>query len=210
MPLIHFTNRNLVRVLATETRRTDTSPQELAHSHVTLGRFLAGEVLEQFALEAREIRHPQGLRQGWQIQSENDIALVILMRAGLYVGQGFREVFRVAPMLHVSAPRGKGLPDADINQLSQLRIRSCVLIDSVVNTGGSIEPILQQLMNQGIRVHVAALVAPSTTAERLAATWPETQFSFARLSDNQYVGKGATDTGNRLFGTTGHSAGGEA
>ncbi|MBX3408891.1 MAG: hypothetical protein KF859_03290 [Phycisphaeraceae bacterium] len=201
MPLSHFTDRHLVQLLATESRRTDTSPSDLAASHVALGRFLAGELLEAIPLETRDIQHPQGVRQGWRIQAEQEIALVVLMRAGLYVGEGFREVFRSAPVLHVSVSRGEGLPPPDLEQMARLGIRRCVLIDSVVNTGGSVEPALRQLSERSVDTFVAALVTPRPTAVRLAETWPRTQFLFARLSDNQYVGVGPTDTGNRLFGT---------
>ncbi len=50
-------------------------------------------------------------------------------------------------------------------------------------------------------VFVLSMVALRSTAERLATAWPHAHFLFARVSDNQYVGSGATDTGNRLFGT---------
>lgn len=209
MPLTHFSNRNLVHLLATESRRTDISPHALASSHVSLGRFLAGEMIEHMTMVPRDIQHPQGVRQGWQIQDEHHIALAVLMRSGLYVGDGVREVFQRAPMLHVTAARGKGLSEAELSQLSSLGIRTCVLIDSVVNTGESIEPVLRQLSERGMRTHVVSLVTPRSTAERLVKVWPETHFHFARLSDNQYVGSGATDTGNRLFGTIERAARGE-
>lgn len=201
MPLTHYSDRHLVKLLATESRRTDTSPHDLASSHMAMGRFLGGELLEHLALEPREIQHPQGVRQGWQIAQEHTTALIVLMRAGMYVGQGVREVLRSAPLLHVSAPRGKGLSESDLGQLGHLGVRTCVLIDSVVNTGGSIEPVLGQLAELGMRVFVLSMVAPRSTAERLATAWPHAHFLFARVSDNQYVGSGATDTGNRLFGT---------
>lgn len=89
----------------------------------------------------------------------------------------------------------------DLEQIARLGARRCVLIDSVVNTGGSVEPVLRQLSERSVDTLVAALVTPHTTAARLAEAWPRTRFLFARLSDNQYVGVGATDTGNRLFGT---------
>lgn len=201
MPLRHFTDRKLVQLLATETRRTDTSPRELAQSHMALGRFLAGELLEGIPLEPLAIQHPQGMRSGWQVQSEHEIGLIVFMRAGLYVGAGFREVFHSAPMLHASVARGQGLSEPDLARLKELRLRKCVLIDSVINTGESIEPVLKQLSGAMPETFVASLVAPRGTADRLASAWPSTHFLFARVSDNQYVGAGPTDTGNRLFGT---------
>jgi uracil phosphoribosyltransferase len=201
MPLTHHSDRHLVRLLATDTRRTDTTPHELARSHVALGRFLAGELVEHFELEPCEILHPQGVRQGWRLADEATIALVVFMRAGLYVAEGAREVLRSASVLHVSPRRGLGLDDGELAALAELSPKTCVLVDAVVNTGASLEPVLGQLGARRLRTFVLSLVSPVQTAERLALTWPEVQFLFARVSENQYVGNGTTDTGNRLFGT---------
>ena len=201
MPLTHYTERHLVRLLATDTRRTDTTPHDLARSHVALGRFLAGELVEHLDLEPCEIQHPQGLRHGFRVARERATAMIVLMRAGLYVAEGAREVLRAAPILHVSPRRGEGLSPADLAELDALRTTTSVRLDSVVNTGASIEPVLAQLAGRGQRTFVLSLVSPVSTAQRLALAWPDVHFLFARTSENQYVGKGSTDTGNRLFGT---------
>ena len=201
MPLTHFTERHVVKLLATETRRTDTSPRDLAESHEDLGRFLAGELLERLDLSERLIQHPQGLRQGWAIADEPGIALVVFMRAGLYVAEGVRGLLQQAPVHHVSPRRGVGLDESDLRAVLDLSPHTCVLIDSVVNTGASLEPVLAQLSAKGLRLFVVSLVSPTSTARRLAAEWPSVDFLFARVSDNQYVGHGGTDTGNRLLGT---------
>lgn len=208
MPMIHFTDRHLVRILATETRRTDTSPRALADSHVALGRFLAGELVEQLPVEPCDIPHPQGVRQGWRVADESRIALLVFMRAGLYVAEGVREVLQHAPMQHVTPRRGVGLDDVELAAVDAMSPRMCVLIDSVVNTGASLEPVLSQLGSRGVQLVVLSLVTPVPTAERLARSWPDVSFLFARISENQYVGRGATDTGNRLFGTLPSTEGG--
>lgn len=202
MPMMHYSDRHMVRLLATETRRTDTTPYDLSESHRALGRFLAGELAEHHQLQPLEINHPQGKRSGWCLAMEERTVLMPFMRAGLYVAEGVRELFRRAPLLHVTPLRGTGLPEEQLGALAQLLPVTCVLIDAVVNTGASLEPVLAQLQERRLRVQVLSLVSPTPTAKRLAAAWPEVTFLFARLSDNQYTGKGTTDTGNRLFGTT--------
>lgn len=202
MPLTHYTDRHIVRLLATQTRRTDVTPHELSRTHVALGRFLAGELVERLPLEPCEIQHPQGVRQGWRLAGEADITVICFMRAGLYVTEGVREVLTSAPVVHVSPVRGIGLTDADLAMLSQIAGGTFVIVDSVVNTGASLEPVLGQLRARGAdMLAVLALVSPVPTAERLAAEHPDVHFLMARVSENQYVGKGGTDTGNRLFGT---------
>ncbi len=131
------------------------------------------------------------------------------MRAGLYVVEGVREVFQRAPLFHVSPRRGEGFSAAEREELADPAGRSFVVIDSVINTGASMEPVLQYLLAGGARsVDVLALVSPVPTAQRLEAAWPTIRFLLARVSENQYVGRGGTDTGNRLFGTLPGVAGG--
>ncbi|MCA9720172.1 MAG: hypothetical protein H6713_31450 [Myxococcales bacterium] len=202
MPLTHFTDRHVVRLLATETRRADTTPHELTRSHRALGRFLAGELVELFPLERRPIQHPQGIRDGWRVAGEPRITLCCMMRAGLYATEGVREVLTHAPVVHVTPRRRSGLDESDLEDLGSVQGRRVVLIDAVINTGASLEPILGQLRERGADlIAVLALVCPVATARRLEAEHPDVHFILARISENQYVGKGTTDTGNRLFGT---------
>lgn len=201
MSLTHFSDRHLVRLIATETRRTDSTPHALSLSHTALGRFLAGELVERLALEPCPIQHPQGVRSGWRVVDEASIVILPFMRAGLYAAEGVREVLQSAQILHVHPARGSGLSDADLGSLDALDARTVILVDAVVNTGASLEPVLAQLGSRVERVFVLALVAPVETADRLAERWPGVEFLFARTSTNRYVGAGTTDTGNRLFGT---------
>ena len=203
MPLTHFTDRHIVRILATQTRRTDLTPHELSRTHVALGRFLAGELVERLPLERYDIPHPQGVRPGWRIADEPGVALMCVLRAGLYSAEGVREVLPRAPVFHVAPRRDVGLAAGERNAIEACGARAFVIIDAVVNTGATLEPVLAQLRahRDAALVAVLALVAPTATAERMAAAHPGVHFLFARLSDNQYVGRGATDTGNRLFGT---------
>jgi uracil phosphoribosyltransferase len=205
MPLMDFGDRHIVKLLATETRRTDTTPKDLAESHEQLGFFLAGELAEHLDLAPKEILHPQGKRTGWQLADEAGVALVVFMRAGLYVAEGMRRVLKSAPVHHTSPRRGVGLDDEALRGVLEGQPHTIILVDSVVNTGASLEPVLAQF--EGKRLFVASLVTPKPTAERLAAAWPDVCFLFARVSDNQYVGRGGTDTGNRLFGTLGTASG---
>lgn len=202
MPLTHYTDRHLVRLLATETRRTDTTPYELTRTHVALGRFLAGELVEELEVEPCDIQHPQGVRPGWRVADERGVVLMPFLRAGLYVAEGLREVFRHAPVFHVKPTRGEGLPPDELAAFTALDARVAVIADAVVNTGASLEPVLRQLSGRVPHIVVVSLVSPAETADRLASAWSEVRFLFARISTNQYVGAGSTDTGNRLFGTT--------
>jgi len=202
MPFTHFTNRHAVQLLATQSRRTDLSPVQLARSHIDLGRLLAYELVELLPIEPCEIQHPQGVRTGARIAGESDVVILSFLRAGLYVTEGVREILQLAAVCHVSPTRENGLDEAMLRSLPSLAGRVVVIVDSVINTGATLLPVLAQVRAQvPAMIVVLSLVTPVDTAERLAQSCPDVHFLLARLSTNQYTGKGATDTGNRLFGT---------
>ena len=202
MPFTHFSDRHAVQLLATQSRRTDLSPVQLARSHVDLGRLLAYELVELLPLEPCQIEHPQGVRTGARIAGESDVVILSFLRAGLYVTEGVREVLQLAAVCHVSPTREHGIDDAVLRSLPSLAGRVVIIVDSVINTGATLLPVLEQIRAQvPALIVVLSLVTPVDTAKRLEQTCPDVHFLLARISTNQYTGRGATDTGNRLFGT---------
>lgn len=202
MPFTHFSQRHAVQLLATQSRRTDLSPVQLARSHVDLGRLLAYELVELLPLEPCQIEHPQGVRTGMRIAGESDVVILSFLRAGLYVTEGVREVLQLAAVCHVSPTREHGLDEAVLRSLPSLAGRVVIVVDSVINTGATLLPVLEQVRAQvPALIVVLSLVTPVDTAKRLEQTCPDVHFLLARVSTNQYTGRGATDTGNRLFGT---------
>lgn len=78
-----------------------------------------------------------------------------------------------------------------------------MVVDAVINTGRSLDPVLAEVQKlQPKVVVVAALVAFRGAIERLTVMHPSVDFIVARVSDRSYVGSGGADTGARLFGTT--------
>ena len=204
MKFFEFTDRNFVAHFATQTRRADISPKELSENHKYLGRFLAENISDFLEMEEIDINHPQGIKKGKSIK-ESNVIILCFMRAGLYVAEGIREVLHNASLVTVKPIKGAGLNKNDLSQLPpDLYNRHIIIADSVVNTGKSLFPVLEQLENCGVKsIHVASLVMPLKTAQHIKSTYKESEkicFHIARISENSYVGKGKTDTGNRLFG----------
>lgn len=204
--LRHFTDVPACRLLADRTRRSDLDTRDYSEAYAELGRFLAYQVVQQFELEEYQIQHCEGPRPGVRIRDEGRIGIVCLMRAGLYLAHGCRAVLRRSPLHLFSPERDKGLNPKELEELAGSRLDTLILVDSVVNTGKTIRPIFAQAKAIGIKkVIVMAGVAPVTQGTSIAEDHPDVAFYFARLSHNSYVGKGGTDTGNRLFGTPGRA-----
>lgn len=200
--LRHLTDRVSAALLADRTRRADIDPKELCDAFACVGTVLACEFVDRLGTEPYEMRHCQGTRTGVRLKDERRIGICPLLRAGLYLANGFRDLLRQSPMVLLEPERGQGLSTQALEEIRRLGLLHVVLIDAVVNTGASMVPIFGQLREIGIqRITVVAGVAPFEKAKALAREHPSIDFIFARLSDNTYVGKGGTDTGNRLFGT---------
>lgn len=204
--LRHFTDVPACRLIADRTRRSDLDTRDYSEAYAEMGRFLAYQVVQEFELEEYQIQHCEGPRPGVRIRDEERIGIVCLMRAGLYLAHGCRAVLRRSPM-HLFAPeRDKGLNPKELEELAGSRLETLILVDSVVNTGKTIRPIFAQAKAIGIKkVIVMAGVSPVAQGTSIAEDYPDVVFYFARLSHNSYVGKGGTDTGNRLFGTPGRA-----
>ena len=200
--LKHFTERKAVQLIATESRRIDITPHRLSQVHIEIGKYLANEILEEFELENCEIKHSQGIKVGKQLSQEKNIIILDFMRAGVYIGDGLRYIFQNSPYHHIYPERDQGLSEKELKMLYFLKDKIVIIVDSVINTGNTMIPVIQQISNYNPKkIIVTCQVMPFDTAEMLEKRFPDVSFYIFRLSDNKYVGKGITDTGNRLFGT---------
>jgi uracil phosphoribosyltransferase len=201
MPLKHHSTRPAAQLLANQSRRADIDARSLSEAHHEIGRFLAYGLADALELENYTIQHCQGPREGVRIKDEHRVSVVCLMRSGQYLADGLRDVLRQAPIFPVTPCRSSGLTEKDVRMILKASPHTIVVVDAVVNTGESLRPVLAQLAaSSGARLHVLAAVAPTPTAEKLAGDFPAVTFEYLRLSENQYVGKGHTDTGDRVFG----------
>ncbi|TKA82951.1 hypothetical protein B0A55_01327 [Friedmanniomyces simplex] len=204
LPIFHATDRKGAKLLQTPMRDASVSGPALREAHRRVGYYLATEFLtDLIGLEGCSIRHVQGgVTQGHRLLDEQNTTIVPLLRGGEPLAFGVSEAFPLAMFVHVK--KAKHL-DA-----GQLRGQSTVvLVDSVINTGKLIEELTERIreLEPGIRIVVVAgvvqadTVKPDGVLRRLAR---EGNFSVValRLSENNYKGQGATDTGDRLFNTT--------
>ncbi|MBC6479419.1 MAG: hypothetical protein GDA56_18235 [Hormoscilla sp. GM7CHS1pb] len=192
MSIKSFSTEIAVQLLATKSRQADLSSIELCNVHFEMGKLLAYKMLEDFPVTEISIRHVQGIRQGVELAQKDDFVIVSMMRAGLYAAEGIRSVFSNGGFILYSSPE---------DLVQNLNGKIIILVDSVINTGKSIERVVTEIKSQNpAKIVVATLVMQQDTT-KLADQYREIDFYALRFSANKYVGKGATDTGNRLFNT---------
>jgi len=195
MAIKHFTNKNASQILATQSRRADISAIHLCSIHFEMGKYLAYQMLDDLELVETEIHHVQGLRKGIELLHKNNIATIAIMRAGLYAAEGIRSVFTESLFI---------LENNDITDICKkidFQDKIVIVIDAVINTGRSMIKIIESLEKCRCKRIIVATLILQKEALLIFEKYQNISFYALRISENKYVGKGGTDTGNRLFNT---------
>lgn len=194
--LTDLSNDALMCLLVDRTRQQDSSGPQLANAHRRVGSALAPSIARSLPLEAYSIQHVAGASEGIRVRPGCEPVFVAMMRAGLFVAEGLWESFLGAALVPKSG-------DLSSSAVSNLAGKTVVIVDAVINTGESIRKTLATVAPAApAKVAVVTLVGYRATVESLVAEYPAIDFICARISGRSYVGKGKTDTGARLFGTT--------
>ncbi|OJD26205.1 hypothetical protein ACJ73_02423 [Blastomyces percursus] len=200
---IHATDRGAAKLLMTPMRDATNFGPVLREAHRGVGRYLGTEFLtDLIGVEEYPIPHVQGNNtSGYRLVGEQQTLIVALMRGGEPMAVGVNEVFPLAMFLHANC--------ADDITINHLRGRcTVVLVDSVVNSGGTVMQFVEHIrkLHATIRIVVVAGVVQAEFISRgspatALACYPNLNIVALRLSNNKFTGRGSTDTGNRLFNT---------
>jgi uracil phosphoribosyltransferase len=194
--IVDRTEDVVMRLLVDATRRSDVVGPRLADAHREVGRHLAASLAPLIHLEPYDLHHVAGASTGVRVQEGREPVIVALLRAGLFVAEGIWSMLPQATFVPLDHGRKQLLG-------ARLEGRPVVVVDAVVNTGASVLATLEAIQPlQPGHVAVATLVAWRPRFEQLAKDHADVTWIAARLSDRSYVGRGGTDTGARLFGTT--------
>ncbi len=179
-----------------QTRISKTSSKDLCKIHIDFGTMLGREILGT----QKEIEKQENLTQGHSsnlsYHNENDFIIISILRAGLYIGLGLREVFSSAPFYIVKEP----------NELREslfkesLCDKKIIIADAVINTGKTIKRFLEALKAYNTKIYIATNVIYKPTVKDILQNYPNIYIFTIRTSENSYQGRGNNDTGNRLFG----------
>ncbi|KAH7107906.1 uracil phosphoribosyltransferase-domain-containing protein [Auriculariales sp. MPI-PUGE-AT-0066] len=206
LTVLHATDRPTAKLLATPMRDARIQGPILQAAHTRAGWYLAVELLASvLGTEPVEIPHVQGSATvGYRVKSEEQTAIVALMRGGEPLARGVFEACPAARFLHVREPT-----DLAVQQLHG--IQTVVLVDSVVNNGKTVANFARRVhtLNPNARLVVVAGVVQARAVAKTSLiehTLREVEAPLTlvalRISENKYSGRGGTDTGNRLFNTT--------
>ena len=202
--IVHATDRSAANLLMTPMRNATVAGPALRKAHGQVGSYLAIEFLTgMLGLEEYTIPHVQGHpTSGFRLRHEQQTTILALMRGGEPMALGINSIFQLAMFVHATQP-------SDIKPHHLHKQRNVLLVDSVVNSGKSMAKFIQHVRSLDTTVRIvviAGVVQARSLSEGVFSQALERDMNLSlvalRLSNNQFTGKGTTDTGNRLFNTT--------
>lgn len=159
--------------LIEKSRDPKVSGVELSKVHMELGNIIG-----------------KGLSEDTSINTGNT-TIITLMRAGLFFAYSVWEHFPQAPFIPVTKVEDLDKYDMYLNN------RDIIIIDTVINSGKTIKPIIKRLEDNNNSISIALNVIP----EKTVPTFYKYNIHAIRSSTNSYKGTKGNDTGNRLFNT---------
>jgi uracil phosphoribosyltransferase len=158
-------------------------------------------------LESLVIETPLGSTAG--VQLAGGIGIMPILRAGLGLADGFREVIPDVQVWHLGLRRDENTLQAleYYNRLPpRVDLQVCYAVDPMLATGGSAIDAITILKHRGVpRISYIGIIASPYGVLRLTQTHPDIDIYIAALDDELndygYIVPGLGDAGDRQFGT---------
>jgi uracil phosphoribosyltransferase len=207
LPRLHLSSHPVMAHKMTALRDKNTQPPEFYRLVKEIGALLAYEATVSLALEAAPIETPMGPMVGQRLAG--GIGVTPVLRAGLGLAEGFREVIPDAQIWHLGLRRDEHTLEAMeyYNQLPhRVDLQVCYAVDPMLATGGSAIDAINVLKRRAIpRLCYVGIIAAPYGLLKLSQTHPDIEIYIAALdeslNDVGYILPGLGDAGDRQFGT---------
>jgi uracil phosphoribosyltransferase len=207
LPRVHISQHPVMAHKITTLRNKETSTAEFYRLVKEIGSLLAYEATASLALEPSLIETPMCPMTGSQLAG--GIGITPILRAGLGLAEGFREVIPDVQIWHLGLRRDETTLKAleYYNQLPhRVDLQVCYAVDPMLATGGSAIDAITILKHRGIpRISYICIIAAPYGVLRLTQTHPDVEIYIGALdevlNDYGYIVPGLGDAGDRQFGT---------
>ncbi len=207
LPRLHVSRHPVMVHKLTTLRARQTQPPEFYRLVKEIGALLAYEATQGLALEPCEIETPLERMQSARLAG--GIGITPILRAGLGLAEGFREVIPEVQIWHLGLKRDERTLQAleYYNQLPHnVDFQICYAVDPMLATGGSAIDAITILKRRGIQhISYVGIIAAPYGIQKLAQAHPDVDMYIAavdeRLNDVGYIVPGLGDAGDRQFGT---------
>lgn len=207
LPNVFISSHPVMAHKLTQLRERHTSSPDFYRLVKEIGALLAYEATAHLSLEAHTIETPLTRMQG--VTLAGGIGIIPILRAGLGLAEGFRNVLPDAQIWHLGLRRDErtlqaveyynGLPN-------EINLQICYLVDPMLATGGSAIDAVSSLKQRGIThlSYVGILAAPYGL-QQLRIAHPDIGIYLGGLDDSLndvgYIVPGLGDAGDRQFNT---------
>lgn len=207
LPQVYISQHPVVAHKVTLLREKHTAPAEFYRTVKDLGTMLAYEATADLRLEPIQIETPLEAMTGGRLAG--GVGIVPILRAGLGLADGFRQVLPDAAIWHLGLRRDERTlePIEYYNQLARSsNLQVCFSVDPMLATGGSAIDALNILKRYGVpHLRYVALIGAPYGLLKLRQAHPDVPIYLAaldeRLDDRGYICPGLGDAGDRQFGT---------
>ncbi len=207
LPRVHISRHPVMAHKMTTLRDKTTLPPDFYRLVKEIGALLAYEATASLTLKRGTIETPLEAMEGYSLAG--GIGVTPILRAGLGLAEGFREVFSDVQTWHLGLRRDEHTLQAleYYNQLPhKVNLQVCYAIDPMLATGGSAIDAINILKHRGIpRISYVGIIAAPYGLLRLSQAHPDIDIYIGaldeRLNDLGYIVPGLGDAGDRQFGT---------
>ncbi|HEY0754663.1 MAG TPA: uracil phosphoribosyltransferase [Ktedonobacteraceae bacterium] len=206
-PRVHISAHPVIQHKMTALRDKHTPPPAFYRLVKEIGALLAYEATATLRLDTKMIETPLQKMDGQRLAG--GIGITPILRAGLGLAEGFREVISEAQVWHLGLRRDERTLQAleYYNRLPhQVDLQVAYAVDPMLATGGSAIDAINVLKKRGIpRLSYVCILAAPYGLLKLAQAHPDIDVYIAALdeslNDLGYILPGLGDAGDRQFGT---------
>lgn len=200
-------NHALVKHKLTNIRKKDTSTKDFYQNVNEIAGLMAYEITRDFPLKAVEIETP--ICKSIQYELANDVVIVPILRAGLGMVDGIRDLIPTAKVGFIGLYRDEETLEPHEYYAKfpdNIKDSIVLLVDPMLATGGSADAAISMLKKRGCKdIRYVGLVGAPEGVAHLQKQHPDVDIYLAaldeKLNENGYIVPGLGDCGDRLFGT---------
>ncbi len=204
---VHLIEHPLIADSLTRIRDVSTPNATFRRELARIGTLLIAEATATLSTQTVEVTTPLTVTTGKVLASQP--VVIPVLRAGLGFVQAAQELLPDADVGFIGISRDEATfqPKPYVNKLpATLAGRTCIILDPMLATGGSLAHTVQLLLEQGADTEIiviCALAAPEGIEYLRQLDLPLRVYTAAideRLNEHAYIVPGLGDAGDRQFG----------
>ena len=205
---LHVVDHPLVQHKLSILRNKNTPTKDFRELVTELAIFEGYEALRDLPLEDVEVETPLEVMTGKRIKGKK-LAIIPILRAGLGMVDGILKLVPTARVGHLGMYRDEEThePVSYYCKLPEdIHERTCLVVDPMLATGGSLTAAVQFLRGAGARdIRCLTLVSCPEGIKNVLDFSPYVKLYTCcvdrQLNENAYILPGLGDAGDRIFGT---------